>query len=124
MTHIGESDVQRLFQAKQCLWPVLDPMKICQLAEKPTLSHEQLGHEIRRILIPVHYTCVPDCDLLCDPPNTRTMIRWAANPAIRRKSFEQKMCPRRISNKWMRLRQNISSSYETKSHPCPLAGGT
>jgi len=63
-----DGHVQRYFPSSQCLWPVLDDMKIRQLAEKHTLSHQDLGRKIRQMLKPVHFTCVPDADLICDNP--------------------------------------------------------
>jgi len=59
---------QRYFPSRQCLWPALDAMKVRQLADKHTLSHQDLGHKIRQMLKPVHFTCVPDADITCQPP--------------------------------------------------------
>jgi len=63
-----DGHVDRYFPAGQCLWPVLDENKVRKLAEKPHISHQELSCMIRRMLKPVHFTCVPDCDRLCDPP--------------------------------------------------------
>jgi len=63
-----DGDVQYLFPAKQCLWPVLNPMTVRELAKKQNLSDQHLGAEIRKMLVPVHFTCVPDKDLHCNLP--------------------------------------------------------
>jgi len=63
-----EEHVLRYFPAKQCLWPVLDDRTIRQLADKPTLSHQEFGYKIRQMLMPKHFTCVRDADLNCTPP--------------------------------------------------------
>jgi len=49
-----DGHVQRYFPAKQCLWPVLDEQVIRQLADKPSLSHQELGFLIRQMLTPKH----------------------------------------------------------------------
>ena len=63
-----DTDVDRYFSAGQCLWPVLDELEVRKLAETPHLTHTEFGSLIRRMLKPVHFTCVPDRDLTCDPP--------------------------------------------------------
>ena len=58
----------RYFPSSQCLWPALDEKKIRELADKHTVSHQELGRKIWCLLKPVHFTCVSDADLNCDPP--------------------------------------------------------
>jgi len=67
-----DGNVTRYFPAGQCLWPVLNEEKVRKLAEKNHISHHELGCLIRRMLKPVHYTCVPDRDMLCQPPKYTT----------------------------------------------------
>jgi len=63
-----DGHVMRYFPSSQCLWPAMDENKIRQMADKHTMSHQELGKKIRRMLKPVHYTCVSDEDLKADPP--------------------------------------------------------
>ena len=63
-----DGHVMRYFPSSQCLWPAIDENKIRELADKHTLSHQELGRKIRGMLKPVHYTCVSDADLTADPP--------------------------------------------------------
>jgi len=51
-----DGNVMRYFPSSQCLWPAIDEMKIRELADKHTLSHQELGRKIRRMFKPVHYT--------------------------------------------------------------------
>jgi len=67
-----DTNVDRYFNAGQCLWPVLDDIEVRKLAETPHLTHSEFGQMIRRILKPVHFTCVPDRDLTCDPAKYTT----------------------------------------------------
>ena len=63
-----DGHVMRYFPSSQCLWPAIDESKIREMADKHTMSHQELGRKIRRMLKPVHYTCVSDEDLKADPP--------------------------------------------------------
>jgi len=61
-------NVQRLFPAKQCLFPVVTDSTISKLAARHDLSDAQFGQQLRSMLAPVHFTCVPDKDLRANPP--------------------------------------------------------
>ena len=63
-----DGHVTRYFPSSQCLWPAIDDNKIREMADNHTISHQELGRKIRRMLKPVHYTCVSDEDLKADPP--------------------------------------------------------
>ena len=70
--NMTDTNVERYFQSGQCLWPILDDLEVRKLAETAHITHAELGSMIRRMLKPVHFTCVPDRDLTCDAPKYTT----------------------------------------------------
>ena len=68
MSIMTDVNVQRLFPGKQCLFPVVTDSTIWRLAARHNLSDAQLGQQLRCMLAPVHFTCVPDNDLRANPP--------------------------------------------------------
>jgi len=117
-----DGHAERYFLAKQCLWPVIDEMRIRQMAEKPQLSHQELGYQIRRMLTPVHFTCVPDRDLLCDPPKYTSY-----DPLDRQSCHPEKLiCAKDLCKEdlMMTRKWNTNNSSATRKSVSHLAGGT
>ena len=93
-------------------------------SEKPNLSDQHLGAEIQKMLIPVHYTCVPDKDLYCNPPKYTDFDPLGRQSCHQTRSSKLRISQSMIFKRCLSLRWSTNSTSTTKSVSCHSDGGT